>query len=95
VTSWLLEPAAFFDKGVRAAVADHLGRAPTRAELTTARRAAHSLAARRELTTFRLLKLLGLRIRRPESVEVQVTRVIAGHLDARPRPTIVAGTAAG
>jgi hypothetical protein len=30
--------------GVRAAVADHLGRAPTRAELTTARRAAHSLA---------------------------------------------------
>jgi hypothetical protein len=31
--------------GVRAAVADYLGRAPTRAELTTARRAAHSLAA--------------------------------------------------
>jgi hypothetical protein len=31
--------------GVRAAVADHLGRAPTRAELTAARRAAHSLAA--------------------------------------------------
>jgi hypothetical protein len=30
--------------GVRAAVADHLGRAPTRAELTAARRAAHSLA---------------------------------------------------
>ncbi len=31
--------------GVRAAVADHLGRAPTRAELTAARRAAHSLTA--------------------------------------------------
>jgi Sigma-70, region 4 len=31
--------------GVRAAVADHLGRAPTRAELTAARRAAHRLAA--------------------------------------------------
>jgi hypothetical protein len=31
--------------GVRAAVADHLGRAPTRAELTEARRAAHGLAA--------------------------------------------------
>jgi hypothetical protein len=31
--------------GVRAAVADHLGRAPTRAELTAARRAAHSFAA--------------------------------------------------
>jgi hypothetical protein len=31
--------------GVRAAVADHLGRAPTRAELTAARRAAHVLAA--------------------------------------------------
>jgi hypothetical protein len=30
--------------GVRAAVADHLGRGPTRAELTAARRAAHSLA---------------------------------------------------
>ena len=30
--------------GVRTAVADHLGRAPTRAELTAARRAAHSLA---------------------------------------------------
>jgi predicted DNA-binding transcriptional regulator AlpA len=30
--------------GVRAAVADHLGRAPTRSELTAARRAAHSLA---------------------------------------------------
>jgi hypothetical protein len=29
---------------VRAAVADHLGRAPSRAELTAARRAAHSLA---------------------------------------------------
>src|SRR5688572_2915085 len=28
--------------GVRAAVADHLGRTPTRAELTAARRAAHS-----------------------------------------------------
>jgi hypothetical protein len=31
--------------GVRAAVADHLGRTPTRAELTPTRRAAHSLAA--------------------------------------------------
>jgi hypothetical protein len=31
--------------GVRAAVADHLGRAPTRAELNAARRAAHRLAA--------------------------------------------------
>ena len=31
--------------GVRATVADHLGRAPTRAELNAARRAAHSLAA--------------------------------------------------
>ena len=31
--------------GVQAAVADHLGRAPTRAELTAARRAAHGLAA--------------------------------------------------
>jgi hypothetical protein len=30
--------------GVRAAVADHLGRAPTRSELTAARRAAHGLA---------------------------------------------------
>ena len=30
--------------GVQAAVADHLGRAPTRAELNAARRAAHSLA---------------------------------------------------
>jgi hypothetical protein len=30
--------------GVRAAVADRLGRAPTRADLTAARRAAHSLA---------------------------------------------------
>lgn len=30
--------------GVRAAVVDHLGRAPTRSELTAARRAAHSLA---------------------------------------------------
>jgi hypothetical protein len=30
--------------GVRAAVADHPGRAPTRAELTAARRAAHGLA---------------------------------------------------
>jgi hypothetical protein len=30
--------------GVRAAVADHLGRAPARAELIAARRAAHSLA---------------------------------------------------
>jgi hypothetical protein len=33
--------------GVRAAVADHLGRTPTRAELTAARRAAHSLALSR------------------------------------------------
>jgi hypothetical protein len=31
--------------GVRAAVADHLGRAPSRTELIAARRAAHSLAA--------------------------------------------------
>jgi hypothetical protein len=31
--------------GVRAAVADHLGRVPTRAELNAARRAAHSRAA--------------------------------------------------
>ena len=31
--------------GVRAAVADHLGRTPTRAELTAARRAAHSLGS--------------------------------------------------
>ena len=31
--------------GVRAAITDHLGRAPTRAELIAARRAAHSLAA--------------------------------------------------
>jgi hypothetical protein len=31
--------------GVRAAVADHLGRAPTRAEIIAARRAAHSYAA--------------------------------------------------
>jgi hypothetical protein len=31
--------------GVRATVADHLGRAPSRTELTAARRAAHSLAA--------------------------------------------------
>jgi hypothetical protein len=31
--------------GVRAAVAEHLGRAPTRAELNAARRAAHRLAA--------------------------------------------------
>jgi hypothetical protein len=31
--------------GVRAAVTDHLGRAPTRAELTAARRAAHGLDA--------------------------------------------------
>jgi hypothetical protein len=34
-----------FGIGVRAAVADHLGRAPTKAELTAARRAGHSLAA--------------------------------------------------
>jgi hypothetical protein len=32
--------------GVRASVADHLGRAPTRAELTGARRAAHSLVTK-------------------------------------------------
>jgi hypothetical protein len=31
--------------GVRAAVVDHLGRTPSRAELTAARRAAHGLAA--------------------------------------------------
>jgi hypothetical protein len=31
--------------GVRAAVADHLGRAPTRAEVIAGRRAAHRLAA--------------------------------------------------
>jgi hypothetical protein len=31
--------------GVRAAVADHLGRTPTRAKLTAARRSAHSLVA--------------------------------------------------
>jgi hypothetical protein len=31
--------------GVQAVVADHLGRAPTRAELTAARRAARSIAA--------------------------------------------------
>jgi hypothetical protein len=31
--------------GVRAAVADHLGRSPTRPELTAARRAAHGVAA--------------------------------------------------
>jgi hypothetical protein len=30
--------------GVRAAITDHLGRVPTRAELTAARRAAHGLA---------------------------------------------------
>jgi transcriptional regulator with XRE-family HTH domain len=42
--------------GVRATVADHLGRAPTRAELTAARRAAHSLAA---LGRARLLHLPG------------------------------------
>jgi transcriptional regulator with XRE-family HTH domain len=33
-----------FAIGVRAAVADHLGRQPARAEVTAARRAAHSLA---------------------------------------------------
>jgi hypothetical protein len=42
--------------GVRAAVADHLGRAPTRAELTAARRAAHSLAA---LGRARVLHVVG------------------------------------
>jgi hypothetical protein len=42
--------------GVRATVADHLGRAPTRAELTAARRAAHSLAA---LGRARVLHVLG------------------------------------
>jgi hypothetical protein len=42
--------------GVRAAVADHLGRAPNRAELTAARRAAHSLAA---LGRARVLHLSG------------------------------------
>jgi hypothetical protein len=40
--------------GVRAAVADHLGRAPTRAELTAARRAAHSLAALGRAQVFHL-----------------------------------------
>ena len=38
--------------GVRAAVADHLGRSPTRAELTAARRAAHSLTALGRARTF-------------------------------------------
>jgi hypothetical protein len=42
--------------GVRATVADHLGREPTRAELTAARRAAHSLAA---LDSARVLHLPG------------------------------------
>jgi hypothetical protein len=42
--------------GVRAAVADHLGRTPTRAELTAARRAAHGLAA---LGRARLLHVSG------------------------------------
>jgi hypothetical protein len=42
--------------GVNAAVADHLGRAPTRAELTAARRAAHRLAA---LGRARVLKVPG------------------------------------
>jgi hypothetical protein len=40
--------------GVCAAVADHLGRAPTRAELTAARRAAHSLAALGRSRVFRV-----------------------------------------
>jgi hypothetical protein len=38
--------------GVRAAVADHLGRAPTRAELTAARRAAHGIVARGRARVF-------------------------------------------
>jgi hypothetical protein len=42
--------------GVRAAVADHLGRTPTRAELTAARRAAHGLAC---LGRARVLHLQG------------------------------------
>jgi predicted DNA-binding transcriptional regulator AlpA len=42
--------------GVRAAVADHLGRVPTRAELTAARRAAHGLAA---LGRARVLRMPG------------------------------------
>jgi hypothetical protein len=42
--------------GVRAAVADHLGRAPNRAELTAARRAAHSLA---DLGRARVLRVPG------------------------------------
>ena len=42
--------------GVRAAVADHRGRAPNRAELTAARRAARSLAA---LGKARVLYVLG------------------------------------
>jgi hypothetical protein len=41
---------------VRAAVADHLGRAPNRAELTAARRAAHSLA---DLGRARVLHVAG------------------------------------
>jgi hypothetical protein len=40
--------------GVRTAVADHLGRAPTRAELTAARRAAHSLATRGRARVFQM-----------------------------------------
>jgi DNA-binding NarL/FixJ family response regulator len=38
--------------GVRAAVADHLGRTPSRAELTAARRAAHSFAAQGRARVF-------------------------------------------
>jgi predicted DNA-binding transcriptional regulator AlpA len=38
--------------GVRAAVADHLGRAPSRAELNAARRAAHSYAAQGRARVF-------------------------------------------
>jgi predicted DNA-binding transcriptional regulator AlpA len=38
--------------GVRATVADHLGRVPTRAELIAARRAAHSLAGLRRARVF-------------------------------------------
>ena len=41
----LLVDRVVLGRPVRAAVADHLGRAPNRAELTAARRAARSLAA--------------------------------------------------
>ena len=54
--------------GIRAAVADHLGRAPTRAELTAARRAAHSLAA---LGRARVLHMPG-----PMLTTMQATAII-------------------